>query len=125
MACTSNDFSASILYDIDVRAGVRFDEKSAYFIRKVDGIPTSLAGWYASCEIRDSINGQLRLFLDTSNGGVVLNAVDGAVYIRITHEQTAALELRDEKGVYLLKLVDTNQEPEWFAWGKVTLMRWG
>ena len=125
MACTSQDFSASVQYDIQLQAGVRFDESDAYFIRKIDGTPESLSGWTAECELRDSINGALKLTLTTENGGVVLDSVPGSIYIRVTHTQTTNLELRDDRGVYLLKLVDPTLEPEWFAWGKVTMLRWG
>ena len=45
--------------------------------------------------------------------------------MRITHEQTAALILRNDVGVYLLKLITPGLEPTWFAWGKVSIIRWG
>lgn len=125
MSCTSQDFVASVQYDIQLQAGVRFDETNMYFIRKIDGVAESLAGWSAECELRDSINGTLRLTLNTDTGGIVLNAVPGSIYIRITHEQTAALALRNDKGVYLLKLINPALEPTWFAWGKVSESRWG
>ena len=125
MSCTSQDLVASVQYDIQLQAGVRFDESNLYFIRKVNGTAASLSGWTAECEIRDSINGTLRLTLDTDTGGIVLNTTTGSVYIRITHDQTAALELKNDRGVYLLKLINTGLEPTWFAWGHVTLSRWG
>ena len=127
MPCTSQDLVASVQYDIQIQAGVRFDEGDVYFILGIDGEAVSLAGWTGKCEIRDSINGTLRLTLVTegTDPGIVLDATPGSIYMRITHGQTAALDLRNGKGVYLLKLISPALEPTWFAWGKINLISWG
>jgi hypothetical protein len=126
MTCSSIDFTAMFRYDITLQSGVRFDENNAYFVRSIDGVAESLAGWTAVCELRDSVNGTLRLTLTTENGGILLNDVtDGAVYLRITHDQTAALDFRDNRGVYLLRLINLSGEPSWFGWGKIAMEKWG
>jgi len=125
MPCTSQDITAMVQYDIQIQAGVRFDESNLYFIRKVNGVAESLYGWTAEFEIRNSINGGLCFASSTDDGGVVLDVIPGSVYIRLTDEQTSTLEPKNGKGVYLLKLISPVLEPTWFAWGNVTVSRWG
>jgi hypothetical protein len=116
-----------IQHDIHINKGVAFtgDDLSIEYFTGTEEAWTlkDLTDWTGTMVLKDSLNGTTRLTLSTEDtpAGLVLGGTAGTVTPNITHAQTTALALTDNKGVYQITLYspDPTDEPLAFAWGNV------
>ena len=115
--------TTAIQYDLNIEAETTFDESDVYFVLEADGNPIDLSGFSAEMDIRERLSSPVAaLRLDTAGGGIVLNAIPGGLYMRMTREQTAFLgQVRKNRFVYDVLLIAPSGNAERIIEGSIII----